>query len=55
VRFKFLTAALLKIEIFWEVMPCGRVFPDVAKECGAFSFSVNYYLILKVKKALQLL
>ena len=52
VRFKFLTAALLKIEI-WEVMPFGRVFPDVAKDCSAFSFRVNY-LTLKVK-ALQLL
>jgi len=46
-------SALLKIEIFWEVMPCGRVFPDVAKDCSAFSFGVSY-LILKVK-ALQLL
>jgi hypothetical protein len=50
---KFLTAAMLKIEVFWEVMPFGRVFPDVATDCSAFSFRVNY-LTLKVK-ALQLL
>jgi hypothetical protein len=46
-------AALLKIETFWEVMQCDRVFSDVAKDCSAFSFRVNW-LILKVK-ALQLL
>jgi hypothetical protein len=53
VRFKFLAAALLKIEIFWEVMPSGRVLPDVAKDCSAYRFRVNC-LILKVK-AVQLL
>jgi hypothetical protein len=46
-------SALLKTEIFWEVMPCGRVFPDVPKDCSAFSFRVSC-LILQVK-VLQLL
>jgi hypothetical protein len=46
-------SALLKIEIFWEVMPCGRVFPEVAKDYSTFSFRVSY-LILQVK-VLQLL
>jgi hypothetical protein len=36
VTFEVLIAVLLKLEIFWEVMPCGWIFPDIEKDGSAF-------------------
>jgi hypothetical protein len=41
-----LTAILLKIQVFWDVMPCRLVITDVLKECNAVVFKVKQFKVL---------
>jgi len=39
-----LAAALLKIRVFWGLLPCtGGIFPYVSKDCNAFIFGLKNY------------